>query len=267
MHDPKREAVKWLRAELAHLEAQALAPSQQAIIRRLLWRAVECGPILRDIWSPAHLHPTQEGRGGGRVDRIEPGPNDEPIHRPSAAAHLEAIATERQRILQTLILTAADAPGRAAAVREERRDLPDLLRKFAHHVDEARRTLERIQTHAARAGLSLPGPLVDIPDLIEQAAAAGGPESCGLVQPELSRLAGQFLQHWPDPAALLQAMATAADGGPEPGLYPITRQPHALNDFTRALAVNLAAVWPTLEALQPWEFKHGDLAAFAAACL
>jgi len=228
-----------------------------------LWRAVECGPILRDIWSPAHLHPTQEGRGGC-VSRIEPDPNNELIDWPDTAAHLEAIATERQRILQTLILTAADAAGRAAAVRVERRELPDLLQKFAHHAHEARRALERIQTHAARAGLSLPGPLVDTPELIEQAAGEGGADTFNLVQPELSRLAGQYLESWPGPADLLQALATAAGGWEEPDLYPITRQPHGLNDFTRALAVNLAAVWPTLEALRPWEFKHRD---FAAACL
>ena len=266
--DPRAHALAFLRSELAHLEGRNLAPRQQAIIRRLLARAVECGPLLRDLWSLAHVHSTLEGRGGGRVCRIEPGPSGERIDWPDKAAHLQAIATERQRLLLTLIATAADAPGRAAAVRAERRDLPDLLREFARHAEAARRTLARIQSHAAGGGLSLPDPLVDTPELIEQAAAAGGPASFYLLQPHLNRLAGQYLQHWPDPADLLAAMsAAAADARAEPGLVPITRQTHGLNDFTRALAVNLAAVWPTMEALQPFEFRHGDLADFAAACL
>ena len=136
------------------------------------------------------------------------------------------------------------------------------------HADAARRTLARLQTHAARTGLSLPDPLADTPALIEQAAAAHDPASFCLVKPQLDRLAGQYLQHWPGPADLLQALATAAGGGfDEPGLYPITRQTHPVNDFTRALAANLAAVWPTLEALRPWAFKPADLADFVAACL
>jgi len=115
----------------------------------------------------------------------------------------------------------------------------------------------------------LPDPLADTPALIEQAAAAHDPASFCLVKPQLDRLAGQYLQHWPGPADLLQALATAAGGGfDEPGLFnPITRQTHPVNDFTRALAANLAAVWPTLEALRPWAFKPADLADFVAACL
>jgi hypothetical protein len=271
MDDPTREAVKLLQAELAELEARALAPSHQTIIRRMLARAVECGPILRDIWSPEHLHPTLTGRTGtsGRVIRCESGPDGELVHWPDPDAHAQTIAEERLRILQTIILTAADAPARAAAVRAERRELPALLQAFAHHASEAAKTLERIQDHARRAGLSLPGPLVDLPELIERAAEVGAPEDFHLLQPKLVTLADQYPPSWPYPVELLQALSETADwyGYAEPDLYPITRQAHALHDFTRALDVNLAYVWPTLEALKPWQFTHKALASMAAVCL
>ena len=57
--DPQAQALALLRAELDHLQRHALAPTQQAIIRRLIARAVELRPIFEQVWNPAHLRPTR----------------------------------------------------------------------------------------------------------------------------------------------------------------------------------------------------------------
>ena len=327
---PRRQALALLRAELDHLQRHGLAPTQQAIIRRMIAHEDDIWPIFEQVWNPAHLRPTRAS-GSPDAPRLTLADPDAPRIEWTPEEYAETVKLERWRLLQTIILTAADIPRRAEDRRRARRELPELLDRLGTQARELHATLDAIQRHATAGGIRLPdrlGPgLLDLlteaalcspdrltreffeshalPDLqrafdaIKRHATAGGirlPDRLGpgllalLTEaghgspdrltleffqshalPELERAFDAGGAFWPDLAAVLYALSTASRADlsdkTEEGPYPIKRQAHALNDFLRALELNLATVWPGMDALQRFTFAPDHLATLAAVCL
>ena len=258
--DPQAQALALLRAELDHLQAGGIAPTEQATIRRLIARRTELQAVFATIWNPAHVRPHHQR--GGLVWLAEPVPGWADCYTPETFAH--EVNQERRRLLQAIIGTAATVPGLATHRREALADLPELFKDFSMQAQALALTLQRITDKAERGGLALPGWLADPIELMNEAARATGPESFELIaRPALEGLADRYAPHLPDLPDLLEYLATATRPASDPCGYLFTRQSNPLGDHARSLLQALDRYWRAAVFLQAFEFSAKELLSLA----
>lgn len=258
--DPQAQALALLRAELDHLQAGGIAPTEQVTIRRMIARRTELQAVFATIWNPAHVRPHHQR--GGLVWLTEPLPGWADCYTPETFAH--EVNQERRRLLQAIIGTAATVPGLATHRREALADLPELFKDFSKQAQALALTLQRITDKAERGGLALPGWLSDPIELMNEAAGATGPESFELIaRPALEGLADRYALHLPDLHGLLEYLATATRPASDPRGYEFTRQSHPLGDHVRSLLQSLNRYWRAAVFLQAFEFTTKELLSLA----
>ena len=262
--DPQAQALAILRDELEFLQARNLAPTERALIFRMIERALELKPIFAKIFDPAHVRPHTER--GGRVFLNDPVPGWPESRTPEQFRH--ELNMERRRRLWVIIATAATVPEMAKDRRDALRDLPDLLDKFGKLANEMAIILERINHKALFGHIQLPDWFTLSPiELMHRAAEDSGLSAYHqTTQDELDSLACRHDRPLPTLQKMINSLSyvTRAElEHAEPILYKFKQKAFVMGDYARNLLEAMARYCRGAAYLRPIEFTPPELVILA----